>query len=55
MIAHPNYVGSSDFDNDIAIVKLEHPVQLENITGYATMAAADSDPVAGTMTITAGW
>ncbi|OAA37904.1 Trypsin- protease [Metarhizium rileyi] len=42
-------------NNDIAIIKLETPIEKSDKIGYATLAANGSDPVVDSMAIIAGW
>ncbi|KAM0330628.1 hypothetical protein ACHAQA_003577 [Verticillium albo-atrum] len=51
---HPSYAASR-YDNDVAIWKLSTSIPASSTVGYATLAAANSDPAANTLTTTAGW
>lgn len=51
---HPNYNDATS-DYDIAILKLATAVPTSSTIGYATLAAAGSDPAAGATVTTAGW
>jgi trypsin len=54
MFVHPRY-DFRDLDADVAILKLSAPIAKSNTVGYATLAAAGSDPSAGSMVTAAGW
>ncbi|KPM41428.1 Trypsin [Neonectria ditissima] len=51
---HPSYT-SSNINNDVAIWKLSTSIPTSSTVGYATLAAAGSDPVAGSLSTVAGW
>ncbi|KAH6629322.1 trypsin [Boeremia exigua] len=51
---HPEY-NPSITDNDYAIIKLAAPIETSSTIGYATIAAAGTDPEAGIVATTAGW
>ncbi|KAH7089599.1 trypsin-like cysteine/serine peptidase domain-containing protein [Paraphoma chrysanthemicola] len=51
---HPSYNDDTS-DYDVAILKLATPVATSSTIGYATVAAANSDPAAGSTVTTAGW
>jgi trypsin len=51
---HPSY-RSSGQDYDVAIWKLSSNVATSATIGYASLAAANSDPAAGSTTTVAGW
>ncbi|KAL9944076.1 hypothetical protein D7B24_007922 [Verticillium nonalfalfae] len=54
IVVNPGYVASR-YDNDFAIWKLATPIPTSSTISYATLAAANSDPAANTLTTTAGW
>ncbi|KAK7432141.1 hypothetical protein QQZ08_001431 [Neonectria magnoliae] len=51
---HPSYT-SSNINNDVAIWKLSTSIPTSSTISYATLAAAGSDPVAGSIATVAGW
>ncbi|KAK7421167.1 hypothetical protein QQX98_002296 [Neonectria punicea] len=51
---HPSY-SSSTINNDVAIWKLSTSIPTSSTISYATLAAAGSDPVAGSIATVAGW
>ncbi|KAH6692220.1 extracellular trypsin protease [Plectosphaerella plurivora] len=52
---HPQFDIKRPFDSDVAIWKLSTPIPKSQNIGYATLAAADSDPTARTLMTAAGW
>lgn len=54
MTAHPSYTEDNIACN-VGIVKLQKPIDAGHGIGFATLAAAGSDPIAGTMATAAGW
>lgn len=52
---HPNFDVARRFDDDVAIWKLATPIQKSSTIGYATLAAANTDPAAETLATAAGW
>ncbi|KAF1359111.1 trypsin-like protease-like protein 1 [Lizonia empirigonia] len=51
---HPSF-SSSTLDSDVAIWKLATDIPTSSTIGYATLPAANSDPVAGSTSTVAGW
>lgn len=51
---HPSYAASR-YNNDVAIWKLSTSIPTSSTISYATLAAAGSDPVAGSTASVAGW
>jgi trypsin len=51
---HPNYNDDTS-DYDMAVLKLSSPISTSSTISYATLAAAGSDPAAGSTVTTAGW
>lgn len=51
---HPSYNDDTS-DYDIAILKLATAVPTSSTIGYATFAAAGSDPASGSTVTVAGW
>lgn len=54
IIVNPSYQSSS-YNNDVAIWKLSTSIPTSSTIGYATLAAAGSDPAGGSSAQTAGW
>jgi trypsin len=51
---HPSF-SSSTLDSDVAILKLATAIPASSTIGYATLAAAGSDPAADSVATVAGW
>lgn len=51
---HPNYVAGT-YNNDVAVWKLSTSIPEGNGVTYGTLAAAGTDPAAGTTLTVAGW
>ncbi|KAH7304750.1 trypsin-like cysteine/serine peptidase domain-containing protein [Stachybotrys elegans] len=54
IVTHPNFIYST-LQNDVSIWKLATPIPTSSTIGYATLAAAGSDPAGGSTSETAGW
>lgn len=53
IIVHPSYIGNGDFDNDVALLRLDAPAQLN--ADVSTISLAEAAPAVGTDMTVIGW